>query len=74
MVAKEEGEEVGWKESLGLVDANYYIECNYIEYISNEVLLYSPVIGLDRRQCEQKTVYTCMTGSQCCAAELDTTL
>ena len=26
MVAKEKGEEVGWTESLGLVNANYYIK------------------------------------------------
>ena len=37
MVAKKEGVIVGWTESLGLVDANYYI----LEWIDNEVPQYS---------------------------------
>ena len=37
MVARGEGEEVGWTGSLGLGDANYL----YIEWINNKVLLYS---------------------------------
>ena len=37
VVAMGEGEEMGWRGNFGLVGANYYI----LEWISNEVLLYS---------------------------------
>ena len=36
MIAKDEGEGVGWTGSLGLIDANLPLE-----WISNEILLYS---------------------------------
>ena len=52
VVAEEEGEGVGWAESLGLADATTIT----LRWISNEVLLYSRgnyiqslVIGHDRR-------------------------
>ena len=37
VVAMGEGVEMGWRGNFGLVGANYYI----LEWISNEVLLYS---------------------------------
>jgi len=37
VVAKGEGEGVGWTGSLGLIDANYCL----LEWISNGILLYS---------------------------------
>ena len=36
VVAKGKGEGVGWTGSLGLIDGHY------LEWISNEILLYSP--------------------------------
>ena len=47
VVAKGEGEGVGWTQSLGLADANY------LEWLSHEVLLYSTgsyiqPLGIDR--------------------------
>ena len=53
----------------------------YLEWISNEVLLYSiwntiQFLGIecDERQNEKKNVYICMTGSLCCTAKIGTTL
>ena len=78
MIAKGEGEGVGQTGSLGLADANLHLE-----WKSNEVLLYSRgnsiqslVIEHDGRQYEKNKVrvYTYMTGSLGCAAEIDTTL
>jgi len=37
VVAKGEGERVGYIGSLGLIDANHF----HLEWISNEILLYS---------------------------------
>ena len=38
VAAKGEGEGVGWTGSLGLIDANKLL---YLEWMSNEILLYS---------------------------------
>ena len=53
----------------------------HLEWISNEVLLYSTgnyiqSLGIDQdgRLYEKKNVHICMTGSPCCTAEIDTTL
>ena len=53
----------------------------HLEWISNEVLLYSTgnyiqPLGIehDGKEHEKKNVYTGVTGSLCCAAEIDTTL
>ena len=50
----------------------------YLEWISNEVLLYntgnciqSLVIEHDRREYEKKNIYICMTESLCCTTEID---
>ena len=65
MVAMGEGVEMGWRGNFGLVGANYYI----LEWISNEVLLYStgnciqsPVMEHDGRYFEKKNVciYVCV--------------
>ena len=53
----------------------------HLEWISNEILLYSPrnniwslVIEHDGGYCEKKNVYIRITGSLCCTAETDRTL
>ena len=53
----------------------------HLEWISNEVLLYSTgnyiqslEIEHDRRKTEKKNVYICMIGSLCCTEEIATTL
>ena len=63
-----------WIGSLGLADANYYIEwinikillCttgNYIQY---------PVINHDGREYEKECIYICITESLCCTVEINT--
>ena len=54
---------------------------SHLEWISNEVLLYSTgnyiqslVMEHDGGYCEKKNVYICITGSLCCTAEIDRTL
>ena len=66
-----EGERVGWIGSLGFVDVNSLD----LEWISNEVLLYSTgnciqwlVMEYDGRYYEKKNVYIFITGSFCCTA------
>ena len=60
VVAKKEGEGVGWTRSFGLVD-NKLLD---LEWISNEILLYSPrktiwslVMEHDGGKCEKKRMY-----------------
>ena len=71
MVAKGDGKGMEWTGSLGLVDANH---CIHLEWISNEVLLYSIgnyiqplVMEHYRRYYEKKN----MCVKLCCTAEID---
>ena len=66
----------GWSGSLGLADANYYIE-----WINNKVLLHStgnyiqyPVINHNGKEREKECVYRYISESPGCTVEINTTL
>ena len=71
VVAKGEGEGVGWTESLGLIDADYCLQnglpmrscCIALGTMSSH-LRWSVIMF------QKECIHVCVTGSPCCTAEI----
>ena len=70
------GEGVGWTESLGLVDANYYIWNGKAmeSYCTAQKNLLGWNMMEDNMKKEKNNVHKCMMGSLCCTTETEETL
>ena len=68
---------MGWTGSLGLVDANYYIQNDQaMRSYCNSTGNYIHSLGTDHdgRQCNKRNENICVTESLCCTAEMGTIL